>query len=347
VTSLLLFAWGIQRSDKAGIWLTGSAAVLAMLAITLKADLILCFGSYLGLVFCLRAPGRRNLALTVAIPVAAVVSVIVYSRMIIAGLPAFGGSASTWSKTFPFTLEAIRDVDNALVLPRSVGLFLFIAGWASVVYCLVRRRFSRILILVLLWTVPLILFWGLKMGNSARHMMAGSCALLFLAGFIGHEVIKNKPARWLVLLTVLVLNYFVGPGGPEGTVSPPPRLHRLGPIVDGYAAKRQAHARTFASIEGPERKLYVGSTTIPYVEWEVFNWVKSFEVAQAAPRIYHLTYPNGHRQLFGIQQTTSPATVGPSPDWLLCSFEPGVSFRQDPKWLNYFKDLNINQKAVD
>jgi hypothetical protein len=348
VTSLLLFAWAIQRSDKTGIWLTAAAAALAVLAITLKADLILCFGSYLGLVFCLRARTTRNLAAAVIIPVVAVVSVIAYSHIIMANLPAFGGSASTWSKTFPFTFEAVRNVDNALVLPRSVGLFLFLAGAASVIYCLVRRRrFGRILIFVLLWTLPLLLFWGLKMGNSARHMMAGSCALMFLTGIAGHEVIKNRPARWLALLAVLALNYFVGPGGPEGTVSPPPQLHRLGPIVNGYAAKRHVHARAFASLDGPERKLYAGSTTVPYVEWEVFNRVSSFEVAQASPRIYRLTYPGGRRQLFGIQQTTGPATVGPSPDWLLYSFEPGVSFRQDPKWLKYLNDLKINQKLTD
>ena len=164
---------------------------------------------------------------------------------------------------------------------------------------------------------------------------------------MGCEVIKNKLACWLVLLAVLTLNYFVGPGGPEGTVSPPPRLHRLGQVVNGYAAKRHAHAGSFAAIDGAERKLYAGSTTIPYVEWEVFNRVKSFEVVQARPRIYRLFYHDGRHQLFGIQEISSPATVGPSSDWLMYSFEPGVSFRQDPKWLKYFRDRKIKLKSAD
>lgn len=347
ITSLLLFARGLKRpSTSAFAWSTG-AAVLVVLSVALKADIILCFGAYLGITICGNDLNKRSIVLSLLIPVVALSFVIMYTNSITSTIPSLGNSAGIWATSFPFTIEAVMDRSNRMVPVRTVGILLFAACVLSVVYCAVRRRHLKLLVFCLIWACPLILFWGLKMGNSARHMMAGFCPLLFLTALAAHDWIKNPRILWLSLAVILAGNYFIDVGDNPGTTSPPPQLHRLKKMVTNYAKKRHILSRRFAEIDDVKQKIYAGNTTTPYVEWEVFASAKSFRVWQPDPRIYEVVTKNNLSHLFALQQVASSDTVRGSLNWLVWTFEPGVTMRQHNKWMKYLTDKNFEFKPPD
>ncbi|MDH3217450.1 MAG: hypothetical protein OEN01_14400, partial [Candidatus Krumholzibacteria bacterium] len=184
VTSLLLFTMSLGDAVKAKNYLVAGSALLAVLAIDLKADYILCFGAYAGIAFYLRALTPRSLGLSVLIPVVSFIVVTLHTQAIAPNIPSLDQSADTWADRFPFTVQAILDHDNRMVFVNAAGGGMLAAVVVSIVYCLIRRRQLRALTLVLLWALPPILFWGLKMGNSLRHMMCPFAALLLLPAIV-------------------------------------------------------------------------------------------------------------------------------------------------------------------
>jgi len=109
---------------------------------------------------------------------------------------------------------------------------------------------------------------------------------------------------------------------------------------------RHPIARAFIEVDGGEHKLYAGSTTIPYVEFEAFCYAQSFNVLQAEPRLYRLVRQDKFPQLLQIQKVTGSALLGPSDSWFLFSMEPGVNVKQKKKWLKYFDDPRFDKFRV-
>jgi len=337
VTSLWLLAgWASDGGDKMKSGRFIGAAVLAVLAVALKADLILCFGAYLGLMLCLGVLTRRNLIISLALPVVSLALVVLYARVITADMPMLTAAAGEWSKTFPFTLEAVTDTYNRMVPVRSVGIFLYAGAMASLVVCLVRRRHLKVLLFTLCWALPLLLFWSLKMGNSARHMMAGFCPLMFVGAVTAVETFKSPKLRWPVVLVILAANFFISPKG--GTISPTANLIKLNRIVEDFAYVRHTFAKAFADLVDVDNKLYIGSTTTAYVEFESFVRADSYQVLNVEPKIYRVVNDGDKAQIFRIRKLTGPATIGPSENYLLFSFEPKISIKQHNKWKPYLSD---------
>jgi hypothetical protein len=344
ILSLLLLAVWVEGKEHSKNVILWTAVLLAILSVCLKADLILCFGAYLGLVLCLKAASKRNILIALAIPLVSLLGVVLYAKFLPATSPILTASVSEWKTSFPFTFESLKDPVNRMIPVRSTGLFLFGASLAGAGYCLIRRRHRLLLVFALSWALPLLLFWSLKMGNSARHMMAGFCPLMFLAAVMAGEVLKNSWARWAVVLVILAGNYFSSSDG--GTDSPTAELHRLKNIVNEFTQMRHPIAQAFVEVDGVENKVYAGSTTIPYVEFEAFVYAESFSIVQLDPKMYRLE-PKGKRpQFLQIQKVMSPALIGPSDNWFLFSMEPGVNVKQKKKWLKYFDDPRFDKFRV-
>lgn len=336
ITSLLLLSYGVDRKGGNAYGWMAASAFLSVLSISLKADIILCFAAYPGLVVCMNKVDRRNIAASLLIPSLALVSVLLYARLAIPYLPPLGGSAGTWVKSFPFTLQALTDRYNRMIPVRTTGIFLFAACILSILYLLVRRRHLRLLAFSLLWALPLVLFWGLKMGNSARHMMAAFCPLLLVSAIAMDDLMRSPVRLWAAIAVLLAANYFVSYEG--SSISPDSRLRLLTKASRNFAYVRHTFANLFANVVEVENKAYFGTTTLPYAEWAVFLRCDSFRVIQDEPRVYKLTYADHHTQLFQVRELSGPVTLGPSEKWFMFSFEPDINIRQHPKWIKYVKD---------
>jgi hypothetical protein len=336
ITSLLLFSQSMTGTNRNAITWMAASAVLAVLSVFLKADIILCFGAYLGMAICMHSTSKLNIMYSFVIPVVALLAVILYSNTILPGMPSLGGSVTTWATSFPFTIQAISDGYNRMIPVRTTGIFLFAACVLSIFYCLLRRRNMRLLLFCLMWACPLILFWGLKMGNSARHMMAAFCPLLLISSLVAVDIFKRPRLLCTYIAAVLIANYFVSYEG--SSISPDSNLHRLTKATRLFAYVRHTYADYFADLVEMDNKAYVGNSTIPYVEWSVFLRCSTFIILKEKPRIYRLEYAGSHPQHFQIHDVKGPVKLGPSENWFIFTFENDILIKQHPKWIKYVKD---------
>jgi hypothetical protein len=349
VVSLLLFALALKREGRPRSYLVIGSAVLAIGAVTLKADMILCYGAFLGTAVCLRAVNWRTVLLSLGIPAFAAFEVTMYAKAIAPSLSGVTEFAGDWSATFPFTIEALTDPYNRSVLVNSLGRLFFALVVMSVAYCLILRRHRSQLILIALWALPPILFWGLKLGNSARHMMAAVSALVFLIAIVFTTLVRSLWLRGALVVLALTVNYMLGP--PEGdSISPAPRLTELKQGIQGHVTKLQEGAVTFALFPVPAKR-FVGGPGTPYSVFEVMSRAVELEtyeggtagdgpleLAEVWPR-YVATYEDGSVHTVSFQHATAPVRITYVENWFLFTFEPDIVTTNDMRvWRPFIQD---------
>jgi hypothetical protein len=350
VTGLLFFTRGLDRSGGAFAFHMVISAVLGILAVCLKADMILSCGAFLGVCLLRRKANVRTVALALAIPALAIFEVTLYARWIAADLGGLGAFAGAWSERFPFTIDALRDGYNRTILANSMGYVVYVLCVLAIAYCVMMREHTRELVLVALWALPTVMFWGLKLGNSARHMMAAVAVLVFLAALVVRTRIR---AVWLlgsVTVCVLTLNYVLGP--PKGnTISPTSQLHILRRVVQDYVGNLHEGATSFALLPMPA-KMFVGGPGAPYAVFDVMARAKAIEahpsdapdekgesgLVEQWPR-YVATFPDDKIYIIGVRQVASPYRMPPMDDWFAYSNESAISTMNDMRiWQPYLND---------
>jgi hypothetical protein len=286
VSSLLFYVQAI-RSRTLALPHYAAAVALGILAVMLKADIILCFGAYIGAALYVGRLNRASLLVALAIPLIAFVSTVTYARLITPSATGLTQTVDVWSRTFPFTLESITDATNRSVLIQTAGRALTAAIIVSVVYLAVRREQWRGLVFVLVWALPPILFWGLRMGNSARHMMSSHSALLFLVALALVALFSRRAVRWSVLTLLIAANLLMGPNVGSST-APASRPFGIKSSIEEFQRYRHDAGRIYASFD-VDRKLYVGGASNPYVVWESLAWAESFQASSNSPATYRLS----------------------------------------------------------
>ena len=100
------------------------------------------------------------------------------------------------------------------------------------------------------WAAPAILFWGLKMGNSPRHAMAASAALLLLPGIVAADLLPDWRALAAATAALVLANYYSRP--PNGqTLQPSPRLVASAGRLQFRVGVLHRRSREFASLDAP------------------------------------------------------------------------------------------------
>jgi len=275
VCALLLFAMSLRHSGVRFAALAGGSAILAALAMGLKADIILCFGAFFGVVVCLKSWNLRNVISSLLIPFIALLSVLVYSRLIAPSLPSTAWFAITWRSRF-FTVKALFEMAIIMGPITVVGGCLFSAFILSMLYCIIRRTKLRVLFMALLWGLPGIIFSSFWIGNASRHVMASCGVLMFLVAVVFVSLIRKMHFAIPIIAVLLVLNNFAGPETSErfqyggSLIKPKNQMQRTVDTV------RKA-GKEFTAL--PDRqKIIVGSWSIPYIVWEVLEEAVDFEI---------------------------------------------------------------------
>lgn len=260
-------------------WLT-LACLCACLALGLKADVIMAFGAPVGLAFLVRRAGPRNLVACALVPLVGLFFVTRYASTIapaLGELGDLGGHAGRWSERFPITLEALLNPDNVVVPAYGAGVALFALMVAAVAFALVSREHRRLAVWALFWSTPALLFWGLREGNSTRHMMAVYPPLCLLVAVAGSALLPSRGLRVGALVALLVGNYFAAPAFS--------RTFRMGGRLFSGQARVQAdvdrvveRAREFRDLRAPT-KVLGGSWTLPYVVWDLLLASDDYRIA--------------------------------------------------------------------
>jgi len=320
VLSLLLFTIGSSRRDKLGIKCFLGAVLLAILSVGLKADIILCFGAFAGVMIYRERFTGRNVLWVLMIVFVPLIVTLFHARLISQAVPSVG----EWSERFPFTLKAIQNKSNLMVLCKSSGKFFSLGIAFSLAYYLFRAKQRRFIFLVMLWAMPPILFWGLKEGNSARHMMAGYCVLLYLLSFALVDVFKTRRSLFLAVGVLITLNYF-SDEVTQSTVSPSSRIfasvREMNRGIDDLEEKsRELEALPY------ERKVIVGTWSNPYIIWGALARSHSFDSMPGSRPDYSIETRSGQRQRIKTHYVNDISTsVGPETGWHLWAFERGIT----------------------
>jgi len=252
----------------------------ACVAMGLKADIVMVFAASIGLALVLGRAGLRNLAACAAVPLVGLFFVTRYAHSIAPGLGELGdlgGHAGRWSERFPITLEAILNPNNVVVPAYGAGALLFACMAASVLFALWSPTHRRLGLWALGWSTPALLFWGLREGNSARHMMAIYPPLCLLVAAAASALLRSPRLRAGALAVLVIGNYFAAPAYS--------RTFRMGGRLFGGQARVQAdvdlvteRAREFCELRAP-LKVLGGNWTLPYVVWQLMLSSDRYRIA--------------------------------------------------------------------
>ena len=350
IVSLLLFALALERSGRSSVLLYSSCAVAAAAALGFKADMVLSYGAFLGTVVALGVLSRRTVLLSLAIPAVALGAVVTHSYLITPSMSGVADSASTWSSRFPFTIDAITDTANRAVIVNSFGRVFFALAVFSIGFCVIKRRCQAQLRLCLLWAVPPVLFWGLKMGNSARHMMSPVGALLLLAAVVLTLLVTRRWVRGIAVALIIAANYQLGPA--VGTsISPSPRLDALSSQLQNTVYLMSLGANAFVLFPVPS-KIHVGGPSVPYAMWEVVSRSQRRRIVTNDPvleelesnpdkrwPLYELTHKDGSMYRVSAKHVNTPHQMDAVTGWCLFAFEPGITVKNDmSQWRPFLRE---------
>ncbi|HET7546032.1 MAG TPA: hypothetical protein VFK05_39455 [Polyangiaceae bacterium] len=254
----------------------GLSALLAALAFSLKADMALSSGV---LLMPLIARDRLRPALLACIPLIVGIGTLftlsyanqLASPAVEAGHGAeLGGFWQSWSARFPFKWSLLVDPRNNAPITHAAGTLLFALCLLALFHGALGDRKRRWLTLgVAIWGLVPLLFWGFKVGNSARHNLPAFPPLVFLAISMLFQLVENQTRRaWALIALLLAAGQLDRTGG--NVVTPPVDVLHATELVK-YATKRvHRKAREFLSSPHPKKAFVETEYLFPYAEFEAW-----------------------------------------------------------------------------
>ena len=218
--SVLAYRAGLDRPPVARAGLRALAGVAMIAACGLKLDVVLFAGVFL---WAKQRWRWRELAAPAIIVAAGVGTTLLVARVLLPEVAPLGELGERWSSTFPLSFEALVARGNLGIVVGSVGPVL-LAGIVLAVVAAGRERATRRLwAMTLAWALPSLLFWGMRPGNSARHIMAGIAPLVLLFAVVALARLRS-PKRMAVGLSLLLVTNYVSQDRSTNPVAPTARL---------------------------------------------------------------------------------------------------------------------------
>jgi len=205
------------------------------------------------------------------------VGVVLLHRQWIA--PALEGTtqfAGQWQRDWPVTLESIFNFRSLAIPATSVGGVFYALVWISVMYMLIQPKRRRLLFVAARWALPAMLFWSLRAGNSARHLMVSySIVMLLPAVMLTGKFVSRKSLTWALVL-IIGVNYFANTSKNWG-------FHVGGRLIESRMAM-QGIVNNLEIMGGElahlpyQNKLLHSEESSCYLIWKVLKEAESFTV---------------------------------------------------------------------
>lgn len=330
VTAMVLFHSMRGRPTDRVLWarvcLAGACLTIAC---TLKADILLCGLATVAMALTHSVHRWRNTAAAVAVLVVAAAACLAYGHAISDGTHAVASGAVAWERRFPFTLQALRDDINRNRSIQAVGPVHFLTAVAGSLAAMLNQRHRRLLIVCAAWGLPPLLFWGLKLGNSPRHLMAGWAALLLPAATL---LAQRLTRSWVLFaaVTLLVAANAVSRKPNGETLNPSPRLIASSRMLRDRQQDLHRTARQFAEIRAP-RKMLAGYGQNPYGVFEVLADARAYQArGDDLAMELTVTHSSGQPQAVrAIYLAKRPCVLRPPTGWTVWTMERDVEVRHD------------------
>lgn len=286
------------------------AAVLVFLALSLKADLVLNGLAFPGLAFARRRAALRTLVAGSAAVVVGLALQMAYIRLVVTPVPNPQSTvqfAGAFAERFPFEWRAFRV--GLSCITNAPGPVLFVVGILACAHQLLSKKGFRVALLSALWGLPIVLFWGFIIGNSARHNLSALPPLaLVIAAFLVHTT--DTALRAAALAAVLATaNYFSdrdGDTGGFGTLVPRTDVLGLMPGVAAKSGETQAWARNFARLKG-DRIALVARWSLPFAVYEALRAHEDAQKLSFDGKDIVAAYANGRTVTVKTAYAVTPA----------------------------------------
>jgi hypothetical protein len=276
LVALLVFSLALdeENTPRRFFWISALAAFWVFVALALKADLVLNGLAFPALAFARRRLTKRTFVVSSALVVVPFLAQMAYVHALVTALPTTQTTAQfaqAYNDRFPFELHNIGAELSCIT--HAPGSVLFVVGLVAAVHQLLSRSGFRLAVFAIAWGLPIVIFWGLQHGNSARHNLSATPALALLAGAFVVSV-TEAPWRAAVLATLIALGNYVsdteGETGGFGTLAPRSDVLALMPGVTQKSEETQAWARGFGRIAAPKKAL-VARWSLPFAHFEALR----------------------------------------------------------------------------
>jgi hypothetical protein len=120
------------------------------------------------------------------------------------------------------------------------------------------------------WGVPALMFWGLVMGNSARHNASALLPMVLLVASLVMHVSGTAPRAAILSACMGFINYFsdtVGHSSGLGTMMPKSNVIQLSADIAKTATELETWARGFARLNVPKKAIFARSS-LPFAVFE-------------------------------------------------------------------------------
>jgi hypothetical protein len=309
--SLLLFqsAFGDQSKSQKLILFFVSLAFF-ILAILVKIDSILAAAVFCLPVWILDIPRKRKIIWSAILLLVVAGCFIFYANY--AGSLLSENSAKfygQWNQNFPVEPKLLFSTTNLEIAFKSTGLVSIPLAAAAIILLVRKNQYKTIILWLVLASLPIILFWGLRDGNSARHNLI---AIIFLYMVLSLPMGSAYHRIWsLALVLMCLVNYFAFKPQANPYVQSG-RLIRNSLLLKEESSILHNYGKLIAGL--PERKIALagGGPWHPFYEFEQINQnsIKSFRKEIDPITGYFTTrigYDDDAKEFFWLY--TSPTTT--------------------------------------
>jgi len=206
--SLLLFqsALGNQKKPQKLIRFLGSLAFF-MIAILIKIDSILAAAVFCLPVWNLDTPRKRKITWSAILLLVVMGCFFFYSNYAGSLLSEYSAKFyGQWNQNFPLEPKFLFSIINLEIAFKSTGLVTIPLAAAAIILLVRKNQYGTIIFWLILASLPIILFWGLREGNSARHNLI---AIIFLYMVLSLPMGTSYRQVWsLALVLMCLINYF-------------------------------------------------------------------------------------------------------------------------------------------
>lgn len=293
---LLLAAISFQKgmfskSSKEKVIFVSLTFMVFVLSVLIKIDTILA-----GVILCLPAwraneSWKERSAWLLFLLILAIVAFLLHVHYFNSILPGDEtiGFYREWTGRFPVKLGNLLSKTNFEVLTRTFGLITFPLALIVAIRLMWNPDTRQIVTWLVLASLPIIVFWGLRSGNSARHNLM---PVIYFFMILSLPFTTTFRREWAVILIGMsVINYFALPPS-ANTVIPSGRVIENSYLLSERTQHLHSVGRLISQLEDDQIAIIGNGFDHPYYLYEIFiNPEQQYLTTQTIPAIgYPETY---------------------------------------------------------
>lgn len=288
--SLNYYLSGLDSNKASAVFFLMLLSCLFMTtAFLFKSDCVLVAGIYIGLLLIRKVKSRWKIASPFFVIVISGILFLILRNLIIG--PASGATMSKagMSNWYHYSIVIPSAIEHLLTqgepVAYAMGIATFSLGFASLVYCLFKKK-SDLLIFVISWAAVPTIFWFFLIGNNARHNMLSILPVLTMIVFLFYE---KAPRFTIVLTAILILgNFYAVPASPS-ILKPSGNLFKSHALLADRISMFQRGAKEITGI--PEDKIAVlGFFHNPHVIFHILSSSPSYKAFKIGREDYRVQF---------------------------------------------------------